>query len=327
MDAWATLTLVVSSKATIALTSLAPNLLSSSTVSQAQSKTYGPFGVPTTVVVTAVDQGVTYDVAGNLIVNGVLVDGDGNPVFQSPNSKYHFMASARAQTADESVFRNLVNTSNAAFGTHLSVANAWANIASGYISTLNPAADAEDPVIRIPAPSFDMVAGEALLIFWSGQVTPEGSDAGFMGNSISSGESGFRLRVKAAGTVDITLFDGAGNTSFGPTTTLFPFVSGTLGNFALWLDGTDAGWVTFWVGGTIQQSQAIVKRNTLSADTIAIGKATSNVASTDGIVTKTLAVHMLKWGASDVKPTITQLSAAVAALNRNPLSVIAQGAL
>jgi len=75
MDAWATLTLVVSSKATIALTSLAPNLLSSSVVSQAQSKTYGPFGVPMTVVITAVDQGVTYALAGN--PGGLSYNADG----------------------------------------------------------------------------------------------------------------------------------------------------------------------------------------------------------------------------------------------------------
>jgi len=72
----------VSGKATIVLTSLAPNLLSSSVVSQAQSKTYGPFGVPMTVVVTAVDQGVTYDVVGDLIVNNAIVDGAGNTLLR-----------------------------------------------------------------------------------------------------------------------------------------------------------------------------------------------------------------------------------------------------
>ena len=103
MDAWATLTLVVSSKATIALTSLAPNLLSSSTVSQAQSKTYGPFGVPMTVVVTAVDQGVTYDVTGNPIVNGALVDAAGGVLtYNVPTS----IASSTTPAAELSTFLN-----------------------------------------------------------------------------------------------------------------------------------------------------------------------------------------------------------------------------
>jgi len=84
IGAWESLTLVVSGRATMTLTSLAPNLLSSSVVSQAQSKTYGPFGVPMTVVVTAVDRGVTYDVVGDLIVNGALVDGAGNATPLNP---------------------------------------------------------------------------------------------------------------------------------------------------------------------------------------------------------------------------------------------------
>ena len=254
-----------------------------------------------------------------------LVSGDGNLFLPSAHPKYHFMGSARAQTADETVFRDLVNTNNGVFGTHLSAANAWANIASGYVSTLNPAGAAEESCIRIPAPSFDMQSGEALLIFWSGVVTPEGSDVGFMGTSISSSASGVRIQVKSSGGVATTLYDGAGNSSFGPTSA-GAFVTSTLTNFAIWLDG-QGEWIAQWVNGSIAHSQAIVKRNTLSADTFGIGKATPNAVSTDGIASKTLAFHMLKWGENDAKPSIAKLSAAVSALNRNPLSAIAAGAL
>lgn len=254
-----------------------------------------------------------------------LVDGAGNLFLPSPHPKYHFMGSARAQTADEAVFRDLVSTNNGTFGAHLSVANAWADIANGYVATVDPAGGTSDSCIKIPAPSFDMQNGEAMLIFWSGVVTPEGADVGFMGTSISAGASGLRIQAKANGSVAVTLYDGAGQSSFGPSS-MGAFAAGTLTNFAVWLDG-QGEWIAQWANGSITHSQAIVKRNTLSADVFSVGKASPSAVSTDGIASKMLALHMLKWGASDAKPSIAKLSAAVAALNRNPIAAIAAGVL
>lgn len=76
MDAFASLTLVVDGSATLEFTSGIPNLLSDFTVSKAQSKTYGPYGVPMSVVITATDRGVTYTVNGQ--TGGFDYDSSGN---------------------------------------------------------------------------------------------------------------------------------------------------------------------------------------------------------------------------------------------------------
>ncbi len=50
----------VAGQSSIAFTSLAPNVHPDVTVTKAQSKTYGPFGVPMTVVISCSDGSVTY---------------------------------------------------------------------------------------------------------------------------------------------------------------------------------------------------------------------------------------------------------------------------
>ena len=128
IGAWESLTLVVSGKATIVLTSLAPNLLSSSVVSQAQSKTYGPFGVPMTVVVTAVDQGVTYDVTGDLIVNNAILDGSGSPM-TSPMDAWLSMPKTYTLAAVPAVNRFIDSTRGSNSNNGLTAATAWQTLA------------------------------------------------------------------------------------------------------------------------------------------------------------------------------------------------------
>ncbi len=62
MDPHAKLTLVVTGKATLSFVSSANNLRSNFTVTDAQSKTYGPYGAIGTMTVTAVDRPVEYTV-------------------------------------------------------------------------------------------------------------------------------------------------------------------------------------------------------------------------------------------------------------------------
>lgn len=76
LDAWATLTLVVSGSATISFTSQAPSVHPSFNVTTATSRSYGPFGCPMSAVVRAVDRGVTYTIEGG--VGGYSRDSAGN---------------------------------------------------------------------------------------------------------------------------------------------------------------------------------------------------------------------------------------------------------
>lgn len=77
MDAWASLALVVTGKATLTFTSDADNLRSSFTVTDAQSKTYGPYGVPMSVTIRAVDRSLTYQITGG--VGGLSYDSASEP--------------------------------------------------------------------------------------------------------------------------------------------------------------------------------------------------------------------------------------------------------
>ncbi len=82
MDPHAKLTLVVTGKATLSFVSAAPNLMSDFTVSQAQTKTYGPYGAIGTMTITAVDKSVEYTITPGvpmLSSDGTsLVSGDRN---------------------------------------------------------------------------------------------------------------------------------------------------------------------------------------------------------------------------------------------------------
>lgn len=88
LDPFGTITLVVPGKAALDVNSLADNLLSSSRVSNARSQTYGPYGVPVDVTITAVDRSLQYTVVGKLpmletdATTGAtyLVSADGNLV-------------------------------------------------------------------------------------------------------------------------------------------------------------------------------------------------------------------------------------------------------
>lgn len=77
LDAWASVTLVVDGQARLVFTSGAPNLVSSFSVTKAQSRTYGPYGVPTSVVISAIDRPLTYVVNGQIgglaYLDGVVV--------------------------------------------------------------------------------------------------------------------------------------------------------------------------------------------------------------------------------------------------------------
>jgi hypothetical protein len=78
MDAFASIAITVASKATLSFSSAADNLRSDISITQAQSKTYGPFGVPGTMTITCVDGSMTYQVHGN--IGGLAYDGDSTAI-------------------------------------------------------------------------------------------------------------------------------------------------------------------------------------------------------------------------------------------------------
>ena len=86
MDGAASLTIAMFGKATIAFTSANDDVWPSFTVTNAQSKTYGPYGINMSVVITALDGSLTYQVNGGVPGFGYdadsnitsLVDGAGN---------------------------------------------------------------------------------------------------------------------------------------------------------------------------------------------------------------------------------------------------------
>lgn len=99
LDAWATLTLVVSGSATIAFTSQAPQVHPSFNVTNATSRSYGPFGCPMSAVVRAVDRGVTYTIEGG--VGGYSRDSAGNVtglVGPDGGAAQDFLAATRARS-------------------------------------------------------------------------------------------------------------------------------------------------------------------------------------------------------------------------------------
>jgi len=82
MDPHGKLTLVVTGKATLSFASDAPNLRSNFVVTDAQSRTYGPYGAIGTMTITAVDQSLDYTIESGVPMlsddGASLVDGAGN---------------------------------------------------------------------------------------------------------------------------------------------------------------------------------------------------------------------------------------------------------
>ena len=247
--------------------------------------------------------------------------------------RYWFHGCATLQGGDDGVFRDMVAGNNGAFGANLSRSQAWANRGAGYISTVDPVGGSTDSVIRIPGPNWDYANGQSLLILWSGQVTPEGSDADLMGTSNGTSYNGIRVRANSDGRLAFVLYDTVPTSAFSTTSTNNaagkPFVSGELHSFALFIDGQNRQ-QSFWVDNDINVSPLAISSgtsvNTLSSATWNIGTA-APVGGTIGVATKTLAFAGLKFLATDALPTTAQITAVVQAFNRDPRGLILAGAL
>ena len=252
----------------------------------------------------------------------------------SPHRRYFFHGCAALQTNQDSKFKDMVAGNHGVFGANLSVANAWANYAGGYISTADPAGGATDSVIRIPGPNYDYLAGEGLLLFWAGQITPEGADSSIMGTSHGTSANGLRIRCSTTGRLSFALHDTAPTSLFSISTTDTvagkPFVSGEYHTFAVWINGATRK-CSFWVDGVINIDDQIISSsnpcNTLSSGTWNIGAASQSGGTTEGTAVKTYAFAGLKFPATDVLPVPSDITAIAFAFNNDPSKLILNGAI
>jgi hypothetical protein len=261
---------------------------------------------------------------------GLVVDGTPWP---NAHPAYLFHGCAPGSAADDGRFRDLSGANDGVFGTHLSRAQAWANLSSGYISTVDPVAGAQESVIRIPPPSFDYAGGEKLLVLWGGQVTPEGSSVPMMGTSSAAADKGVALYVRTDARLDWRAYNGT-DTINGPQTTNDaagqPFVAGEYHSYAALLDGQTRT-ASYVVDGVVNREAVQMGSgqsiDTLSAATWAVGKATPLTTGTSGIATKTRYLAILKWGPTQPAPTAAQIAAVSRQLDASPQSLILAGAL
>lgn len=210
-------------------------------------------------------------------------------------------------------------------GADLSVATMWGT--AGFASTTNPSSS--NTAIRFPSLNFDYLGGESLLVFWKGQVTPEGSDATVLGNTENAAQnSGLKIMSTSAGKVKVTAYQNSGSLSrFGGTTTAACFVASETHSFALAIDGT-TGKHKFWVDGEVDAAYAsgfltlgtggII--DTQEAVTFNLGTGATGSGSA-GIATATQALIVLKGRAGLGCPG--DIDTLVADIHRNPSRLVA----
>lgn len=236
---------------------------------------------------------------------------------------YFFHGFAALQLSDDAKFYDISGVGNhGAFGANLSVANAWAT--ADFISTIDPAGGATNSVIRIPSLNFDYANGEKLILWWLGRVTPEGADAALMGDGYGTTYPGIRIRAKSNGKLDAILSDATGQ-GFGGASTGVPF-DGTTHSFALAFDGSVKKY-GMWVdeayepvfSGNYSNFDNNNSRDTRNANTLNIGQSAPAAANqTDGIVSRTRALVILRLSASTAMPSVAALTGVFQQLRANP---------
>jgi len=237
--------------------------------------------------------------------------------------RYHFHGYAGDQLLGDGRFADRSPLGNHAVrGANLSDAQLFAN--AGYVSTIDPAGGATNSVLRIPNLNFDYSGGQRLIVYWLGIITPEGSDASYMGDGFGTTYPGLRIRAKSTGKVDAAL-SSASTQAFTAITTGTP-LDGTLHSFAFVFDGT-AKKYGMWVDevfdsalagnyGAFNSGTTVDTRN---SNTFQIGSsAPAAAASTDGIVSQTRALHLLRLTASDTLPTVAAMTTLFQQIRANP---------
>lgn len=254
-----------------------------------------------------------------------LASPDGSVAASFRTLGYHFHGWAPGQgNRDAKFYDRSGQLNDGEFGANLTAATAWGT--AGFVATTNPASTAT--AIRIPSLGFDYLGGESLLLFWKGQLTPEGSDATLIGDTTSS-TNGIRIFCTSTGKIKVNLYQASGALSrFGGITAGTVGATGETHSFALAIDGTTAKH-KFWVDGaadanftsgdgflTLGSGGTIDTTNTL---TINVGTGASG-STTDGMATLTQALIILRGRIGLGCPS--DIDTLVANMQRDPTRII-----
>ena len=263
------------------------------------------------------------DSSGNVVG---LAAPDGSVAASFRTLGYHFHGWAPGQgNRDAKFYDRSGQLNDGAFGANLTAATAWGT--AGFVATTNPAST--DTAIRIPSLGFDYLGGESLLLFWKGQVTPEGSDATLIGDTYSTAANGFRIVCTSTGKIKVNLYQASGTLSrFGGTTAGTVAATGETHSFALAIDGT-TGKHKFWVDGAADANFSLGNGfltlgsggiiDTTNAVTINIGTGASG-STTDGMATLTQALIILRGRTGLGCPS--DIDTLVANMQRDPTRII-----
>lgn len=241
------------------------------------------------------------------------------------NSNYYTHIYAGQQLSTDTKAYDISGIGNdGTFGANLSVANAWTN--AGYVSTVDPAGGATDSVIRMPNMNLDYNAGEILIGWWLGIITPEGAAVEFMGDGgFSTTYPGWGMRVSTTGKAQLKLAD-ATNTYFSGTTTATAFAAATVGSVGFAINGVGKN-ASIWVNEVLDVNATSLNSgnaiDTRNSNTVNMGTTLPNsAASTTGIATRTRALVLIRLPAGSSMPSSATLTSTFQALRRNPSKLV-----
>lgn len=229
---------------------------------------------------------------------------------------------------DRQIF-DLRAVANGNFGAHLTPAEAWANLASGMVTTKDPVGGAADSSIILPGLDWDWLGGESLCVFWKGILTPETGNVGFMG-SASNGGGVKGIEFRCLGT------SNTGNTGriqmmlYSPTQQSGPSTAATVpanpdptahiagagkeisAMFAL---NPVSRTVRVYGNGDYQQEFAIASIDTKGNSAFKLGTSAPIADGTAGMATQTRALVILKGRKNMPLPSTLDITARM--LHRN----------
>lgn len=276
----------------------------------------------------------------NPVTGGLVISGPSGPMFEVsasgrlPNEihpRYYCHLYAGDQLSDDgTVYDKSGALSHASRGANLSVANLWAT--AGYFTTDNPASGTPDSGLIMPPLNFDYNGGEELLLVWLGKVTAEAAAATMLADSPNSaGFNGFRLRVQSTGKFAFWLQENGSTNAWAAGDSAAALGDGTLRQYAILVSGKRKQYWT-WEDGVAVVNAGAVKSgaaiDTRTSSNVYIGKdASSSGVETIGLPTKTRALTMLRFAASDPQVDVAKAFAVVKALRASPGQLVKQGAL
>lgn len=278
--------------------------------------------------------------ASKTLTGGSIISGPSGHLFEVsasgrlPNEahpRHYCHLFAGDQVADDGiVYDQSGSLSHATRGANLAIANLWAN--SGYFSTDNPVSGTPDAGLIMPPLNFDYNGGEELLLVWMGKLTAEVAAATFLADSPNSaGFNGFRLRVQSTGKFALWLQENGSTNAWAAGDSSATLADGTLHQYAVLVSGKRKQYWT-WEDGVAVVTAGAVKAgaaiDTRTSSNVYIGKdASASGVEAIGMATKTRALTMLRFAATDPQVDAAKAFEVVKALRASPGQLVKQGAL